>query len=516
MRKIAPGHIGYKSDRISKEVAALEDTWARIISGESSTDDKLLLKLLKSVEIRPSPDEKDYCWMWAEYVDSQTGYGRMSNKRFKTRLTHRISYMLAHSVPDELPRSVVIHHKCGNPYCLKPSHLQETPQSENAKYKKKGWKSGPYERLWASTQPKNKKDYLEKKKTEFLKKITKNVNEYGCWKFEGSHNPNGRPIFGVSFEDKQEKLASRVAYRFFKNETISKEKHVGHECGPNFENKACINPDHLVLMTPKENTKFLKSTGALHDLNAKKKLTDDAVKEICKYLIAYDPTNKAAAEKLGIKENVVESIRARKTYKHITDHYEMPAGRRTGERSEHCRLKDKDIREICKKYDKGTSVDDLENEFEISRPYVLDIVCGRKRNITNRPVTSKQAGLSIEEKETLVRLILEPPPQTLKELAEAVGRSKPEIETAIQKLVEESLITNAAVQTNYASTRSRGNARKLSDEKYQEIEDALLTRQLTTKEFAALLNVSTATIERTKKKLKDKGQLDPIRAEKSV
>ena len=100
LKKMIPGQIGYKSERVSKEIAALEDNWARIISGESSTDDKLLLKLLKSVEIRLSPDEKDHCWMWAEYVDSQTGYGRMSNKRFNTRLTHRISYMLAHSVPN--------------------------------------------------------------------------------------------------------------------------------------------------------------------------------------------------------------------------------------------------------------------------------------------------------------------------------------------------------------------------------------------------------------------------------
>jgi len=507
MEKIAPGHIGYQSDRISKEIVALEDNWARIISGETSTDDDLLLKLLKSTEIRQSPDEKGYCWMWAEYVDFQTGYGRMSNQRFNTKLTHRISYMLAHSVPDELPSWVVIHHKCGNPYCLKPSHLQETSQSENTKYKIKGWKVLRYERLRDSKKPKNKKDYLEGKKAQFLKDVKKNVNEHGCWIFEGNHNKDGRPIFGVRFEDKNEKIASRVSYRFFNNKTIPKDKHIGHKCGPNFENKACINPDHLALMTPKENTKFLKSTGGLYDLNAEKKLADDVVKEICEYLSAYDPTNKATAERFGVKTNVVDNIRAKKTYKHISDRYELAGGRRTGERSQHCRLKNKEIIEICKKYDEGTSVEDLENEFEISRPYVLDIVNGRKRNITNRPVMSKQDGLTIKEKETLVRLILEPKPKSLKELARAVGRTKSEIETAIKKLEEESLITKSAIQTNWASTRSRGNAKNLSDGKNKEIVDALLTQQLTTKEYAAMLDVSTSSIERRKKKLKDKGQL---------
>jgi len=120
---------------------------------------------------------------------------------------------------------------------------------------------------------------------------------------------------------------------------------------------------------------------------------------------------------------------------------------------------------------------------------------------------SKQDGLTIKEKETLVRLILEPKPKSLKELARAVGRTKSEIETAIKKLEEESLITKSAIQTNWASTRSRGNAKNLSDGKNKEIVDALLTQQLTTKEYAAMLDVSTSSIERRKKKLKDKGQL---------
>lgn len=55
------------------------------------------------------------CWLWMGCTD------RHSYGRFDTKLTYRIAWSLENG---PIPPGKVLHHKCENPLCVRPSHLQ--------------------------------------------------------------------------------------------------------------------------------------------------------------------------------------------------------------------------------------------------------------------------------------------------------------------------------------------------------------------------------------------------------
>jgi len=61
------------------------------------------------------------CWEWQGAKD-RDGYGFISYKS-KIKLVHRISYMYHNDVPEEHIKGKVVMHKCDNPSCANPDHL---------------------------------------------------------------------------------------------------------------------------------------------------------------------------------------------------------------------------------------------------------------------------------------------------------------------------------------------------------------------------------------------------------
>lgn len=77
----------------------------------------------------------DGCWLWAGEITS-AGYGQFSlyrrsltGGRDRLRLlAHRVAYALAH---EEDPGNAVVRHRCDNPPCCNPAHLETGTQAQN-------------------------------------------------------------------------------------------------------------------------------------------------------------------------------------------------------------------------------------------------------------------------------------------------------------------------------------------------------------------------------------------------
>lgn len=96
---------------------------------------------------------------------------------------------------------------------------------------------------------KNKKIWMkinEKLINRFMKYVKKTEN---CWEWIGVKNLQGYGRFCICYKGIYAQInAHRISYMIFKD-SISKEMTVHHLC----RNKSCVNPEHLELMTEKEN-----------------------------------------------------------------------------------------------------------------------------------------------------------------------------------------------------------------------------------------------------------------------
>lgn len=88
-----------------------------------------LEKFLSKID-RPS---EDACWTWNGCTD-KLGYARFrvsADRSKSSKLSHRLSYELS---VGPIPKGWHLHHKCENPSCCNPRHLEPlTPRSTSTK-----------------------------------------------------------------------------------------------------------------------------------------------------------------------------------------------------------------------------------------------------------------------------------------------------------------------------------------------------------------------------------------------
>jgi hypothetical protein len=146
-----------------------------------------------------------------------------------------------------------------------------------------------------------------------------------CWEWTGSRTQSGyglyAPLPGVLLR------THRIAYTLF-NGGINKNLFVCHKC----DNRACCNPAHLFLGTPKDNTQDMikKGRGAKinGETNPMAKLSTEQVRSIF-----VDPRiNREIANSYGINGALVSMIRLRKIWAEETKDLPDQPRRKTGPR----------------------------------------------------------------------------------------------------------------------------------------------------------------------------------------
>ena len=135
----------------------------------------------------------------------------------------------------------------------------------------------------------------------------------GCWIWIGNIGTNGYGRIGV---DNVVCPTHRVSYEFHKG-PIPDGLVLMHTC----DVRPCINPDHLVPGTKKDNTADMMSKGRnkfwsrLGKANPAAKLDEEAVRHIRQRIM----TCRAYAELYGVSAPVVNKIMLRQNWKHVPD-----------------------------------------------------------------------------------------------------------------------------------------------------------------------------------------------------
>jgi hypothetical protein len=135
-----------------------------------------------------------------------------------------------------------------------------------------------------------------------------------CWEWVGNKGRFGYgriQEFGVSGKTVQ---AHRLSYQMHVG-PIPDGLFVMHKC----DNPSCVNPGHLQLGTPRDNTQDMIAKGRkrvvapVGEGNGKSKLTA----ELAKYIKSSLSTNAELARELNLSPNCIRGVRTGRTWKHV-------------------------------------------------------------------------------------------------------------------------------------------------------------------------------------------------------
>ena len=128
----------------------------------------------------------------------------------------------------------------------------------------------------------------------------------GCWIWEASYFNSGYGRFAET--SRKSTLAHRMAYTLFCG-SIPHNSFVCHKC----DNKSCVNPDHLFIGTPQDNsTDMVNKKRQAYGVKIRKlALTKEQAFHIAN---SAEPLNKLA-EKFGVSYGVVWGVKNGKSYK---------------------------------------------------------------------------------------------------------------------------------------------------------------------------------------------------------
>ena len=125
-----------------------------------------------------------------------------------------------------------------------------------------------------------------------------------CWLWTGFLRENGYAIIGINYNEYK---AHRVSY-FIEHGRVDNDRLVLHRC----DVRSCVNPAHLFLGTPKDNSQDAvrkkRNTRLYGEQNGKAKLTRDTVLKIRRMCKSGRMYQKTVARHFGVSEATVSYI----------------------------------------------------------------------------------------------------------------------------------------------------------------------------------------------------------------
>lgn len=177
------------------------------------------------------------CWIWTAARNRQ-GYGTVTASR-RRWLAHRLAYTW---LVGPIPEGMTIEHLCRQTACVNPGHLEAISLKENIKRGlQERWHGLPV----PEAPPQIRGRYRNRPLWErFWEKVNRRGDDE-CWPWLAGKNGSGYGAFGLG---KKWWGAHRFVYERMVGD-IPRGYTVHHKC----ENRVCVNPAHLCLLTHREN-----------------------------------------------------------------------------------------------------------------------------------------------------------------------------------------------------------------------------------------------------------------------
>lgn len=142
----------------------------------------------------------------------------------------------------------------------------------------------------------------------------------GCWEWRGAKNEHGYGVIGKEGgRGAGNSKAHRLSYQIFCDTIPTPKELICHKC----DNPSCVNPKHLFVGSPKDNTADMIAKGRnskpplrYGEANPRSKLTEERVLNV-RQLSKQGLTSRRIARLHSVDKNTVLAIINHKTWRHV-------------------------------------------------------------------------------------------------------------------------------------------------------------------------------------------------------